>query len=301
MTVGSATITASAEGKSGTAALTVEVLPAIRAVSGDSQLDTVAQVLTQPLVVQVTGSDGNAWGGVVVGFAVAGGGGGLAAAADTTDTEGRASTMLTLGTLVGENTVTASAAGLSGSPVTFRATAVADVPAALVRVSADSQNGFTDHQLLPAPTVRVTDRFGNAVSGIPVAWAVVAGGGTVSAPATSTGANGTASVSWTLGAAPGPNELDVIVAGISSVRLSATGIAPGPGRIAFNRDDLEIYVMNPDGTALTQLTNDPGADFAPSWSPDGSKIAFTTFRFGNLEIAVMNSDGTGVTRLTNDT
>ncbi len=301
MTVGSATITASAEGQSGTAALTVEVLPAIRAVSGDSQLDTVARALTQPLVVQVTGSDGNAWGGVIVGFAVAGGGGSLAAAADTTDTEGRASMVLTLGTLAGPNAVMASAGGLSGSPVTFRATAVADAPAALVRASVDNQNGFIRHQLLPASTVRVSDRFGNAVPGIPVAWAVVTGGGTVSAASTNSGADGLASVSWTLGTTPGPNELDVTVAGLSPLRFSATGIAPGPGRIAFHEDDSEIYVVNSDGTALTRLTNDPGADFAPSWSPDGSKVAFTTFRFGNLEIAVMNADGGGITRLTNDT
>jgi hypothetical protein len=42
-----------------------------------------------------------------------------------------------------------------------------------------------------------------------------------------------------------------------------------------------------------------GTGRRPSWSPDGTKIAFTSNVDGNDEIYVMNSDGTGVTRLTN--
>jgi dipeptidyl aminopeptidase/acylaminoacyl peptidase len=185
--------------------------------------------------------------------------------------------------------------------VTFSATAVADAPAALAKVSADSQTGFVNRQLAPPPEVRVGDRFGNALPGVSVAWAVTTGRGTVSAPATNTGPSGLASVSWTLGTASGPNELEATVAGVAPVRFSATAVAGGPGRIAFNRDDFEIYLMTAEGTGLTQLTSSVASDYAPSWSPDGSKIAFTTSRFGNLEIAVMNADGSGVARLTNDT
>lgn len=43
----------------------------------------------------------------------------------------------------------------------------------------------------------------------------------------------------------------------------------------------------------------PGSDANPAWSPDGSKIAFSSNRDGNFEIYVMGADGTGVTRLTN--
>ena len=38
----------------------------------------------------------------------------------------------------------------------------------------------------------------------------------------------------------------------------------------------------------------------PAWSPDGSRIAFTSDRDGSVDIYVMNADGSGVTRLTND-
>ncbi len=80
---------------------------------------------------------------------------------------------------------------------------------------------------------------------------------------------------------------------------------PAPlGRIAFisNRDanDLEIYAVNSDGTGLANLTKSPGADDSPAWSPDGSKLAFRSYRDGNSEIYVMNADGTGQTRLTTD-
>jgi len=55
--------------------------------------------------------------------------------------------------------------------------------------------------------------------------------------------------------------------------------------------------MSPDGTGLTRLTNDPGADLLPAWSPNGSKIAFVRDPGGNPDIYVMNADGSAVKRL----
>jgi hypothetical protein len=79
--------------------------------------------------------------------------------------------------------------------------------------------------------------------------------------------------------------------------------SPDSSKIAFVtvRDgNGEIYVMNPDGTGQTRLTNNPAHDVSPAWSPDGTKIAFVSGRDGNSEIYVMNADGTGQTRLTNN-
>jgi TolB protein len=57
--------------------------------------------------------------------------------------------------------------------------------------------------------------------------------------------------------------------------------------------------MNADGTNLLRLTNDPGSDYAPNWSPDGGRIAFASTRSGGVpHIHVMNADGSGVTKLT---
>lgn len=62
--------------------------------------------------------------------------------------------------------------------------------------------------------------------------------------------------------------------------------------------NVEIYVINADGTGATQLTNDSATDLAPSWSPDGERIAFVSNRGGTYEVYVMSSNGSGQIRLT---
>ena len=48
-----------------------------------------------------------------------------------------------------------------------------------------------------------------------------------------------------------------------------------------------------DGTGLRQLTTNPTDDGLPVFSPDGSKIAFTSDRVdGTGQVFVMNADGT---------
>src|SRR5688500_8766133 len=60
--------------------------------------------------------------------------------------------------------------------------------------------------------------------------------------------------------------------------------SPDGRQIAFasNRDgNMEIYVMNTDGSNARRLTNTPTAyEVAPTWSPTGAQIAFTSDRVG---------------------
>lgn len=89
-----------------------------------------------------------------------------------------------------------------------------------------------------------------------------------------------------------------------SFNHDGTRIVYFAGRLTGSTSNTQdIYTINPDGTNETRLTTAAGVDNQPAFSPDGSKIAFVSFRGGDTdgEIYVMNADGTNQTRLTNDT
>jgi TolB protein len=69
------------------------------------------------------------------------------------------------------------------------------------------------------------------------------------------------------------------------------------GKIAFETSD-GIFVIKRDGSGRTRLTHTLGwGDEHPSWSLDGTKIAFSSNRTGQVQIYVMNANGSSVTRL----
>jgi molecular chaperone DnaK len=85
--------------------------------------------------------------------------------------------------------------------------------------------------------------------------------------------------------------------------------SPDGTRIAFasqrNPDqpqtpkDWDIYVVSAKGGTPQRLTTDPSDDQDPSWSPEGTKIAFGSKRDDpSSEIYVMNADGSNQTRVT---
>jgi Tol biopolymer transport system component len=74
------------------------------------------------------------------------------------------------------------------------------------------------------------------------------------------------------------------------------------GQMAFvgtQGGNAEIYVQNPDGTGLVNLSNHAAADTNPIWSPDGTRVAWVSSRNGNPDIYMANADGTGLRQLTN--
>lgn len=81
---------------------------------------------------------------------------------------------------------------------------------------------------------------------------------------------------------------EILIATDKNRIFTDPSISPDGQRIAFtsgskDRDDgadrnLDIYMMNIDGTGMTQLTFHPGDDMLPKWGPDGRSIYFLSQR-----------------------
>jgi len=84
---------------------------------------------------------------------------------------------------------------------------------------------------------------------------------------------------------------------------NAPAWSPVDNRIAFwsgiENQYGQVWTINSDGTGSKQLTEDPNHRNSddPSWSPDGSKILFSTGRSGRNELWVMDADGSNEKRL----
>ena len=100
----------------------------------------------------------------------------------------------------------------------------------------------------------------------------------------------------------------VVAAGAgASGPVSASGCRGGGGCIAFANLDLgngegkyDLYLIRSDGTGLTKLTHSRSAnDFSPTWSPDGTKIAYRheLTHDGESLINIMDADGSNVRTL----
>ena len=59
-----------------------------------------------------------------------------------------------------------------------------------------------------------------------------------------------------------------------------------------------IWLVPAEGGSAKAITDAMGDCHEPAWSPDGTKIAFTSDRDASGEIYVMNADGSNQTRLT---
>jgi TolB protein len=70
------------------------------------------------------------------------------------------------------------------------------------------------------------------------------------------------------------------------------------GGSGYDGSLFEVYVMNADGTGVTQLTNNSAAEEEASWTPDGRIIFDSNRDGGRRHIFIMNADGTSVTQLT---
>ncbi|MCG8604584.1 Ig-like domain-containing protein [bacterium] len=199
-------------------------------ISGDDQSGVVQDRLAEPFVVRVTDNGGNPVVGWPVDFAVQSGGGNFSGSNSitvTTNSTGLASAILTLGSVAAtpsnpfNNRVNVSAANdgpLNGSPVSFKASAVATDASALILIGGSNQTGQAGLALAQTVRVKVADNQQNGISGHPVTMRVTKGGGTINGTSSgdtqktiNTNSQGIVAVTWYLGGTLGGNSQELTI------------------------------------------------------------------------------------------
>jgi|HubBroStandDraft_6_1064221.scaffolds.fasta_scaffold02669_5 hypothetical protein len=183
--------------------------------AGSGQTVSLGAALPKSLVAKVEDQYGNGVPGVSVTFSDGGKGGTLSANPVTTDSNGQATVNYTASaTKAGKVTVTAAAAGL---PTLNIFVVVTPGPASIVSASSgNNQTASPSTALAKALVAKVTDQFGNVITGASVSFSDGGAGGSFSANPIATTTAGTATVKYTTPAAAGTVTISATVAGISS-------------------------------------------------------------------------------------
>ncbi|HET9294201.1 MAG TPA: Ig-like domain repeat protein [Gemmatimonadales bacterium] len=197
---------------------------AIQPLEGDNQTGPVASPLPDSVVVRVTDSKDRPVVGARIAFVPTVGDGDALPDTSETDADGRAGARWILGETAGAQRIEARVVGggVDGPLVrAFNATAVAGAADTVFLVSGNGQSGTVGSALADSLVVRVTDAYGNVVSGSNVTWAPT-GGGSVSPAGTTTGTNGQAATRRTLGLTAGAQGATATAAGLKGSPVSFT-------------------------------------------------------------------------------
>jgi hypothetical protein len=211
--------------------------PAHIEVISESLQGRVNSQLEQPLIVRVTDTQGRPVQGAAVEFVLdEDAGGGSVTPTGTTDADGQASSSVTLGTRVGQMIGHAQVPVDQGTtPVTtdFTVTVLSADANVIALFAGDGQSGPVGTALALPLVVQVTDAFDNPISNITIQW-TAEGGGSVSAPSSVTGTDGTASIQRTLGPNAGTQTTLASaddLAGSPSVTFTSTATAGSASRV----------------------------------------------------------------------
>jgi hypothetical protein len=212
----------------------------------------------------------------------------------TTDDEGLAQAEWVLGPLAGTQSVVAGLVGEDGLAVTFEATAQAGAPRRMQESGGNNQEARVGTPLPDPLVVLVTDELGNPVEGVSVEWS--AEGGTVDPTTSTTGPDGKASTTWTLGGSTGTQRAAGVIEGLDGSPVSFTAIARAGGAARL----VLVSGNNQSGSPgqelarplVVRLEDEAGngvSDRAVSWvvgSGGGSVSATTSSTDGNGEAQV---------------
>ena len=108
-----------------------------------------------------------------------------------------------------------------------------------------------------------------------------------------------------------PSTTAWLTGGPSDARSTQPAVSPDGSKIVFMRGPgypqdghptvyLDLFVFTVADGSLVQLTAGLASGASPTWSPDGTRIAFASDRDGPVDLYVMNANGSDVRRLTNN-
>lgn len=301
-TPGTATVTATSEGKSGTATVTVVPGPPSKLVAwaGNNQSVAAGATVPTPPSVIVTDAGDNPIAGVTVNFALGSGGGTITGAAATTNSAGIAAVgSWTLGVAAGPNSITATSPVISGTTITFNAAGGAGPAAVIAIVDGNNQTATAGGLVATAPSVKVTDVNGNFVAGFAVTFAPGSGSGSVTGGSVVSDAGGIAKVgSWRLGTTPGAQSLTATASGLtgSPISFAATAVPPVPSAVAgFAGNNQTARPGAAVGTRPSVIVTDPagipvpGVEVTFAVTAGGGSVTGATVTTGVNGIAAVGS------------
>jgi hypothetical protein len=167
----------------------------ITLISGSKQTGTVGTTLPNPLVVKAKDAFGNVVPNAPISF-TDNVGGTFSPNPATTATTGQASTMYTLPTVAKSLTVVASNGSVS---LKITENSVAGAPALFTIVQGNNQFAHPNNKLAKALIVKITDQYGNGISGLTVTFTDNGAGGSFTNTTPVTTANGQATTNYTTG------------------------------------------------------------------------------------------------------
>lgn len=151
---------------------------------GTAPSATVGTVLASAPTFVVKDAAGNSLSNISVTVAVTSGGGTLVGAPTKSSAGATSVGTWTLGTTAGTNVITVTVSGLS--PLTLSATGLPGAPSKIVAVGGSGQSAPAGTVLSSPVVVKVTDQYGNGVSGQQTSFVVTTGGGTLTGALTAT-------------------------------------------------------------------------------------------------------------------
>jgi hypothetical protein len=218
---GSITISAAATGYQTLAMVetaTAGSAASITKIGGVGQTGTVGTTLPNPIVVELKDAYGNAIPGQQVNFTDNGAGGTVSASSVTTSAAGTASVTYTLPTTAKQEIITATSGSLSASIAEHSVAG----PATTTGIFSGNKQTAPVNTQLKLLVVKVTDQYGNTVSGVNVTYSDGGAGGTFSSTTATTNAVGQASVTYTTPVQPQVVSISATVPGISPAVFTET-------------------------------------------------------------------------------